>query len=67
MIIDLISDTVTKPTKEMLHAMMSAKTGDDVFQMDPTVNAFQEKIAKLFDMEAALFFPSGTMANQTAI
>ncbi len=67
MTIDLISDTVTKPTKGMLEAMMNANVGDDVFQMDPTVNALQEKVAKMFDMEAALFFPSGTMANQTAI
>ena len=67
MIIDLISDTVTKPTKGMLEAMFAAKVGDDVFQMDPTVNALQEKVAKLFGMEAGLFFPSGTMANQTAI
>lgn len=67
MTIDLISDTVTKPTKGMLDAMMQAKVGDDVFQMDPTVNQLQEKAAKLFGMEAALFFPSGTMANQTAI
>lgn len=67
MVIDLISDTVTKPTAGMLEAMMTAKVGDDVFQMDPTVNALQEKAAKLFGMEAALFFPSGTMANQTAI
>jgi threonine aldolase len=67
MIIDLISDTVTKPTKEMLDAMLSAKVGDDVFQMDPTVNTLQEKAAKMFGMEDALFFPSGTMANQTAI
>ena len=67
MIIDLISDTVTKPTKEMLDVMMSAKVGDDVFNMDPTVNVLQEKVANLFGMEAALFFPSGTMANQTAI
>lgn len=67
MIIDLISDTVTKPSPKMLEAMMSAKVGDDVFQMDPTVNALQEKAAKMFGMEAALFFPSGTMANQTAI
>ena len=67
MIIDLISDTVTKPTKGMLEAMMNANVGDDVFQMDPTVNALQEKVAKMFGMEAALFFPSGTMANQTAI
>jgi threonine aldolase len=67
MTIDLISDTVTKPTKGMLEAMMNANVGDDVFQMDPTVNALQEKVAKMFGMEAALFFPSGTMANQTAI
>lgn len=67
MIIDLISDTVTKPTKGMLEAMLSAKVGDDVFNMDPTVNALQNKVAQLFGMETALFFPSGTMANQTAI
>ncbi|QVY67512.1 low specificity L-threonine aldolase [Polaribacter sp. Q13] len=67
MIIDLISDTVTKPTKGMLDAMMNAKVGDDVFKMDPTVNALQEKAAAMFGMEDALFFPSGTMANQTAI
>ncbi|WP_439131956.1 threonine aldolase family protein [Polaribacter sp.] len=67
MIIDLISDTVTKPTAQMLEAMMQAKVGDDVFKMDPTVNALESKVANLFSMEAALFFPSGTMANQTAI
>lgn len=67
MTIDLISDTVTKPSPEMLDAMMQAKVGDDVFNMDPTVNALQEKVANMFGMEAALFFPSGTMANQTAI
>lgn len=67
MIIDLISDTVTRPTKGMLAAMMNAKVGDDVFKMDPTVNALQEKAAKLFGVEDALFFPSGTMANQAAI
>jgi len=67
MIIDLISDTVTKPTSKMLAAMMQAKVGDDVFKMDPTTIALQEKAAKLFGMEDALFFPSGTMANQTAI
>ena len=67
MTIDLISDTVTRPTKEMLDAMMNAKVGDDVFSSDPTVNALQEKIAALFGMEDALFFPSGTMANQAAI
>lgn len=65
--INLISDTVTKPTKGMLKAMMEAEVGDDVFKTDPTVNKLQEKIAKMFGMEAALFFPSGTMANQTAI
>ena len=67
MIIDLISDTVTKPTEGMLDAMLNAKVGDDVFKMDPTVNHLQDKAAKLFGMEDALFFPSGTMANQTAI
>ena len=67
MIIDLISDTVTKPTKGMMNAMMTAKVGDDVFKMDPTVNELQEKAAKMFGMEDSLFFPSGTMANQTAI
>ena len=65
--IDLISDTVTRPTKEMLAAMMIAEVGDDVFKSDPTVTALQEKAAALFGMEDALFFPSGTMANQTAI
>lgn len=67
MIVDLISDTVTRPSKGMLDAMMSAKVGDDVFNSDPTVNLLQEKAAALFGMEAALFFPSGTMANQAAI
>ncbi|NVK52673.1 MAG: threonine aldolase [Flavobacteriaceae bacterium] len=65
--IDLISDTVTRPTKGMLEAMMNASVGDDVFMADPTINKLQTKVAKLFGMEAALFFPSGTMANQTAI
>ncbi|MDA8762001.1 beta-eliminating lyase-related protein [Flavobacteriaceae bacterium] len=65
--IDLISDTVTRPTSGMLDAMMNAKVGDDVFKNDPTVTKLQEKAADLFGMEDALFFPSGTMANQTAI
>ncbi|MDO6820803.1 low specificity L-threonine aldolase [Zobellia sp. 1_MG-2023] len=65
--INLISDTVTKPTQGMLDAMMSAKVGDDVFKTDPTVNALEEKVAVMFGKEAALFFPSGTMANQTGI
>lgn len=65
--INLISDTVTKPSAEMLKAMFNAKVGDDVFKQDPTVNEFERIVADLFGMEAALFFPSGTMANQTAI
>lgn len=65
--INLISDTVTKPSAEMLKAMFMAKVGDDVFKQDPTVNEFERIVADLFGMEAALFFPSGTMANQTAI
>ena len=65
--INLISDTVTKPTPEMLQAMFNAKVGDDVFKQDPTVTAFEKMVADLFGMEAALFFPTGTMANQTAI
>ena len=65
--INLISDTVTKPTEGMLKAMMSANVGDDVFKGDPTVNMLQEEVADMFGMEDALFFPSGTMANQTAI
>ncbi|MGX1930394.1 threonine aldolase family protein [Flagellimonas sp. 2504JD4-2] len=65
--INLISDTVTKPTPGMMEAIMTAKVGDDVFKNDPSVNALEEKAANYFGMEAALFFPSGTMANQTAI
>jgi len=67
MIIDLRSDTVTRPTKEMQEAMWAAPVGDDVMGDDPTVNALQEKAAGLFGMEAALFCPSGTMTNQLAI
>ncbi len=65
--IDLRSDTVTKPSKEMLEAMLSAKLGDDVFEEDPTVNELQEKCAKLSGKEAALFVTSGVMGNQLAI
>ncbi len=67
MLIDLRSDTFTKPTAPMLEAMMNAEVGDDVFAEDPTVNALQEKGAAMFGMEAALFCPSGTMTNQIAI
>jgi threonine aldolase len=65
--INLISDTVTKPTPGMLQAMMTAEVGDDVFGQDPTVNALEAKAAAMFGMEAALFCPSGTMTNQIAI
>ena len=65
--IDLRSDTVTKPTKDMMTAMMNAEVGDDVFNEDPTVIALEEKVADLFGMEAALYCPSGTMTNQIAI
>lgn len=65
--INLISDTVTKPTKGMLQAMMNAEVGDDVFKTDPTVLELQDKMAKMFGKEAGLFFPSGTMANQAAL
>jgi threonine aldolase len=67
MIVNLISDTVARPTPAMLNAMMTATVGDDVFKDDPTVNALEEKVAAMFGREAALFFPSGTMTNQTAI
>lgn len=67
MLIDLRSDTVTKPTKGMLDAMMNAKVGDDVFGEDPTVIELENKAAALFGKEAGLFCPSGTMTNQIAI
>jgi len=67
MIIDLRSDTLTKPAAGMRDAMFSAPVGDDVFGEDPMVNALEEKISKLFGMEAGLFCPSGTMTNQIAI
>ncbi|WP_430412727.1 threonine aldolase family protein [Kordia sp.] len=65
--INLISDTVTKPTPQMLKAMFEAKVGDDVFKKDESINYLEQKVAEMFGKEAALFFPSGTMANQTAI
>jgi threonine aldolase len=65
--IDLRSDTVTKPTPEMRRAMADAEVGDDVYGEDPTVNALQEAFAERVGMEAALFVPSGTMGNQLAL
>lgn len=67
MIVDLRSDTVTKPTPAMLDAMFNAKVGDDVFGEDETVNSLEEKAAAIFGMEAGIFCPSGTMTNQIAI
>ncbi|MGQ9857714.1 MAG: low-specificity L-threonine aldolase [Thermodesulfobacteriota bacterium] len=66
-IVDLRSDTVTKPSPGMRKAMAEAEVGDDVFEEDPTVNLLQEKVAALLGKEAALFVPSGTMANQISI
>ena len=65
--IDFRSDTVTLPTEEMLHAMMTARVGDDVYGEDETVTALEHKLSGLFNMEAGLFCPSGTMTNQIAI
>ena len=67
MIIDLRSDTLTKPSPGMLDAMMSAKVGDDVFGEDPTVHELEQKAAKMLGFESGLFCPSGTMTNQIAI
>lgn len=65
--INLVSDTITRPTPEMLEYMFKAEVGDDVYKQDPTVNSLQRMVANVFGMEDALFFPSGTMANQAAI
>jgi threonine aldolase len=67
MMINLISDTVTKPTKNMLKAMFMAEVGDDVFREDPTITQLEQKCAEMFGMEAALYCPSGTMTNQIAL
>ncbi|MBL4716434.1 MAG: threonine aldolase [Bacteroidetes bacterium] len=67
MIIDLRSDTVTKPTKEMLEYMFQAEVGDEVYDEDPTIDELEEKAAQLFGKEAGLFCPSGTMTNQIAV
>src|SRR5262245_783089 len=66
-VIDLRSDTVTKPSPEMRRAMAEAEVGDDVFIEDPTINRLQERAAAMFKREAALFVPSGTMGNLTCI
>jgi len=66
-IIDLRSDTVTKPGKEMLEYMLAAEVGDDVYGEDPSVNLLEKKMAEKFGMEAALFSPTGTMSNQIGI
>lgn len=67
MIVDLRSDTVTKPTKGMREAMMSAEVGDDVFGEDPSVKALEQKCASILGMDSAVFCPSGTMTNQIGI
>lgn len=66
-LIDLRSDTVTKPTEKMRVKMRDAQVGDDVYGEDPTVNILEKELAKLFQKERALFFPSGTMSNLVAI
>jgi threonine aldolase len=66
-VIDLRSDTVTRPTAGMRAAMNAAELGDDVFGEDPTVNRLEERVAQLLGKEAAMFVPSGTMSNQTAV
>ena len=67
MVADYRSDTVTKPTPEMLDAMMKAPVGDDVFGEDPSINELERTASEMFGMEAALYCPSGTMTNQIAI
>src|SRR5437660_11297012 len=62
-VVDLRSDTVTKPTPEMRRAMAEAEVGDDVYGEDPTVNKLQARAAEIFGREAALFVPSGAMCN----
>src|ERR671913_59945 len=65
--VDLRSDTVTRPSPGMRKAMMEAELGDDVFGDDPTVNRLQERAARMFGFEAALLFPSGTQSNLAAL
>jgi threonine aldolase len=66
-LVDLRSDTVTRPTPAMRRAMAEAEVGDDVYSEDPTVNRLQSRVAEIFGREASLFFPTGSMANLTAI
>lgn len=66
-VIDLRSDTITKPTEGMRRAMAEAEVGDDMFGEDPTTRRLEERVCEITGMEAALFVPSGTMANQLAI
>jgi threonine aldolase len=66
-VIDLRSDTVTRPTQAMRRAMFEAALGDDVFGEDPTINRLEEYVAELLGKEAALYAPSGTMCNQIGI
>src|ERR1700756_4280908 len=66
-VIDLRSDTVTQPTAEMRRAMAEAEVADDVYGEDPTINRLQERAAQIFQKEAAIFVPTGTMGNQVAI
>src|SRR6201991_4451409 len=65
--IDLRSDTVTRPTPAMREAMASAEVGDDVYSEDPTVNQLEQRAAEVFGREAAILVPTGTMGNQIAI
>src|SRR5579875_1674176 len=66
-LIDLRSDTVTRPTPAMRRAMAEAEVGDDVYGEDPTVNRLEQRAAEIFGREAALFVPTGTMGNQIAV
>src|SRR5215475_14018425 len=66
-VVDLRSDTVTRPGEAMRAAMAAAEVGDDVYGEDPTVNALEARVASMFGHEAALFTPTGSMANQVAV
>src|SRR5690349_12392341 len=66
-IVELRSDTFTRPTREMLQAMAEAELGDDVWGTDPTANALQDHCAEMFGKEAGLYVPSGTMGNETSL